>query len=179
MEFLSLVAILSFACILVVLLLIYNVDADLTTTYYDKFGKSLGKNRIDRLINYAVRFIVAFIPGSLKGQVVWITGASSGIGEQLALQCAEIGSKLVLSARSIDKLEEVKRNCIKNGLSKDDVLVLQLDNTKFEDHKSSFDRVLDHFGRLDVLIHNAGVSQRARWEFIDLDVDRYMFDPQI
>lgn len=53
---------------------------------------------------------------SFKDQVVWITGASSGIGEQIALNLSKYGAKLVLSARSKDKLYQVKNRCIGNWL---------------------------------------------------------------
>lgn len=51
---------------------------------------------------------------SFKDKVVWITGASSGIGEQIALNLSKYGTKLVLSARSNDKLIQVKNRCIGN-----------------------------------------------------------------
>lgn len=53
---------------------------------------------------------------SFKDKVVWITGASSGIGEQIALNLSKYGAKLVLSARSKDKLHKVKNRCIGNFL---------------------------------------------------------------
>lgn len=53
-----------------------------------------------------------FISASLRGKVVWITGASSGIGKYLALLLAQHGVKLVLSARNVEELEKIKRDCI-------------------------------------------------------------------
>lgn len=52
--------------------------------------------------------------GSFQGKVVWITGASSGIGEQIALHLSKYGAKLILSARNKDKLYQVKNQCIGN-----------------------------------------------------------------
>jgi len=57
---------------------------------------------------------IHFIIDSFKGKVVWITGASSGIGEQIALNLSKYGTKLVLSARNKDKLYQVKNRCIGN-----------------------------------------------------------------
>lgn len=53
-----------------------------------------------------------YIAASLKGKVVWITGASSGIGEELAYVLARAGCKLILSARRVTELERVKRKCL-------------------------------------------------------------------
>lgn len=63
---------------------------DLTLKIYEIFGKNVEQ---------------------LKGKVVWITGASSGIGEHLAYELARVGCKLVLSARRQQELERVKRKC--------------------------------------------------------------------
>jgi len=52
------------------------------------------------------------VAGTLNGKVVWITGASSGIGEHIALALARGGAKLVLSARRVQELERVKENCL-------------------------------------------------------------------
>ena len=141
---------------LIILVLICLSDADLTTMYYDKFGSKLPE---------------------LRGKVVWITGASTGIGAAMALQAAEKGSKLILTARSEEKLLQVKEQCLKRGSP--DALAFKMDMVDFEAHKSCLDRVMEHFGRLDVMIHNAGISQRARWEHIEMGVDRYMFDVNV
>lgn len=53
-----------------------------------------------------------FATDTFKGKVVWITGASKGIGEHIALNLSKYGTKLVLSARSKDKLYQVKNHCI-------------------------------------------------------------------
>ena len=116
---------------------------------------------------------------SLRGQVVWITGASSGIGRALALTLAKNGVHLVLSARRESQLQEVCDQCLKesNGLlSSKDILVLPMDMLDIEKHQTCFDQVLKHFGCLDILVNNAGRSQRANWEDIKVQVDRDLFE---
>lgn len=132
-------------------------DCDLKLAWAEKFGKPID---------------------SLAGKVVWITGASSGIGKHLALALAPAGVKLVLSARRENELERVKEDCLKIGknLTDSDVLVLPMDVTAIDKHRAHFQRVLDCFGRLDILVNNAGRSQRANWEDIDIAVDREMFE---
>lgn len=116
--------------------------------------------------------------GSLRGKVVWIVGASSGIGENLAYALAEGGCKLILSARRIDLLERVKTNCLSGNteLTQKDILVLPFDICDVEEHQKMFDIVLSKFGQLDILVNNAGRTQRALWEKIDLKVDKEVFD---
>lgn len=114
---------------------------------------------------------------SLKGQVVWITGSSSGIGRALAIRLAKAGVKLAISARSVESLKEVKQRCIETGgVKDDDVLVLPLDMIQYDQHQPAFDAVIKHFGELDILVSNAGRSQRGRWEMIEVDVDRELFE---
>lgn len=116
--------------------------------------------------------------GSLKGKVVWITGASSGIGKQLALLMAKNGVKLCLSARNVDRLDAVKMECLKLGkrLQPNDVLVLQMDMLDLDSHQKKFDKVMKHFGQIDVLVNNAGRSQRALFRDIHTVVDRDVFE---
>lgn len=94
----------------------------------------------------------------LADRVVWITGASSGIGEALALECARRGARLVLSGRRRDELARVAAAC--DGAA-DEPLVLPLDLTRPQEFAPAAARVREHFGRIDVLVNNAGVSQRA------------------
>lgn len=114
----------------------------------------------------------------MKGKIVWITGASSGIGKALAIKLAEHNVKLCISARRTDRLEEVKKNCLKVGkrLQPNDVLVLQMDMTDIDGQQKCFDQVVKHFGEIDVLVNNAGRSQRALFKDIELDVDKELFE---
>lgn len=110
--------------------------------------------------------------GHFTGKVVWITGASSGIGEALAFELARRGAVLVLSARREPKLEAVRDRCERP----DDHLVLPLDLTKTETLAAATERVLDRFGRIDILVNNGGISQRGTVVETDIDVDRRIME---
>lgn len=109
----------------------------------------------------------------MKGKVVWITGASSGIGEALAYAFARSGAKLVLSARRASELIRVKENCKMNV---DDVLVLPLDIEHTETFAPALQTVLNRFGTIDVLVNNAGISQRSLVKETPLAVDKRLMD---
>ncbi|XP_068615121.1 dehydrogenase/reductase SDR family member 7-like isoform X1 [Brachionichthys hirsutus] len=107
----------------------------------------------------------------LKGQVVWVTGASSGIGEELAYQLAKCGSRLILSARREDELSRVKNHCLEcSDLQTDDILVLPLDLLERSSHEEKAKAVIQHFGHIDVLINNGGRSQRSLATETSIDV---------
>ena len=108
-----------------------------------------------------------------ENKVVWITGASSGIGEALAVAFAAQGARLVLSARREEELNRVKDSL---GLATDRVLVLPMDVTDFESLAAKTQAVVAAFGQIDIMVHNAGVSQRARVEDTDLSVYQKLMD---
>jgi len=93
--------------------------------------------------------------------VVWITGASSGIGEALAKQYVKQGAQLVLSARRVTELERVKQSCIAQGAKAENILVLPLDLLEPDSMPEKVSQVLNAFTTIDVLINNAGISQRS------------------
>lgn len=95
---------------------------------------------------------------NLKGKTIWITGASSGIGEALAVLLASKGNNLVLSARREAELERVKEACIKAG-GKAEILLLDL--SKINDAEAICKQVFEKFSALDVLVNNGGISQRS------------------
>lgn len=107
----------------------------------------------------------------LKGLVVWVTGASSGIGEELAYQLAKCGSRLILSARREDELKRVKRQCLESsGLKDGDILVLPLDLLERTSHEEKAKTAIQYFGHIDVLINNGGRSQRSLCLETNVDV---------
>jgi len=97
---------------------------------------------------------------TLQGRRVLITGASSGIGRALAQQLAQAGAKLVLAARSEDKLHELAGSL---RVPREDVLVVPTDITREQDRQNVLDRAADHFGGLDVLVNNAGIASWAHF----------------
>lgn len=107
-----------------------------------------------------------------KNKVVWITGASSGIGLETARQLSAAGAKLVISARRVSLLEEVKASLH----APENVLVLPVDLEKPEQFTQLARKVIDHFGRIDILINNAGISQRSYVVDTNLSVDKRIME---
>ncbi|MBX7243264.1 MAG: SDR family NAD(P)-dependent oxidoreductase [Bacteroidia bacterium] len=95
---------------------------------------------------------------SFQNKTVWITGASSGIGEALAKAFNENGAKVVLSARNQKELERVQSEFRRPEVPS---LILPLDMTATDTFDAAVTTVLNTFGETDILIHNAGISQRA------------------
>lgn len=115
------------------------------------------------------------MPGSHQ-VITWITGASSGIGEALAVACAHEGHRLVLSARREAELHRVRGRCVEQGLREEDVLVLPLDVTDTDAMPAAVEDAVAKFGRIDLLINNAGISQRSLFVDTDLEVYRRIFE---
>lgn len=107
----------------------------------------------------------------LNGKVIWITGASSGIGEALAYELAnEKKCKLILSARNVVELERVKSNC--NTTTQ----ILPFDLADFDNAKENVVKAIELFGKIDVLILNGGVSQRSLIIETDFSVDKKLIE---
>jgi short-subunit dehydrogenase len=106
----------------------------------------------------------------LKDKVVAITGASSGIGKALALAALQQGANVAVCARNMDKLKDAI------GKDGDKVLYVEADVSKEEDCKRFIEAALGKWGRVDVLVNNAGISMRALFEHADLQVIRELMD---
>jgi len=103
----------------------------------------------------------------MRDKVVVITGASSGIGRALAEKYAAEGFRLVLAARRIERLIELQKR-----LSNVEILPVKTDVSIEEDCKKLIDSAVEKFGRIDILINNAGISMRASLEAVETDVLR-------
>lgn len=108
----------------------------------------------------------------LAGKVIWITGASSGIGEELAYQLSRRGAKLILSARRESELERVRKACASPDFHK----VLTLDLTDIDAMPTVVEQARQLFGRIDVLVNNGGVSMRGLAKDLPLEFDRRIFE---
>lgn len=109
---------------------------------------------------------------NFTNKVVWITGASSGIGKSLAIELSKLNAKLILSARNESKLKEVKEACVNSG----DVFVLPLDLAKIESFNQKVDTAINIFGKIDVLVNNGGISQRSLASETSIDVDKQIMN---
>ncbi len=102
-----------------------------------------------------------------KNKVVWVTGASSGIGEALVKQLAKREALIVLSSRNKKELERVK---VEAGLNDSNSYILPLDLEDYHQVPKSVPLALKKWGRVDVLINNGGVSQRDLAENSKIEV---------
>lgn len=108
----------------------------------------------------------------VKDKIIWITGASSGIGAALAREYSILGARLILSSRNHDALDKVKLSCAQSDKIK--ILIMDLANTS--DFIKLVEEAIGFFGSIDVLINNAGISQRGLAEDTSLEVDHKIFD---
>lgn len=110
---------------------------------------------------------------SYKDKVIWITGASSGIGEALALEFAKREARLILSARRED---ELKRVAALTKLPELDLLLLPFDLSNTTNASGLAAQVMNKFGRIDMLINNGGYSQRSAAIETNENIDRQLME---
>lgn len=110
---------------------------------------------------------------SYKNKIVWITGASSGIGEAFAKAFFNEGARLILSSRRREELERVKKEL---GGTDDTIRIVDLDLADAASLKAKADEALAQFGGLDVLVNNGGVSQRSLFAETDMGTIRRLME---
>lgn len=120
-----------------------------------------------------VFFCKIFEMKTFHNKVVWITGASSGIGEAMAYELAKEGARLALSARNQERLEEIRKYCLSLG---SEVAIFPFDLSHVEEIPKVANQVLNHFKKLDLLVNNGGISQRGLASETSLDVDRRIME---
>lgn len=109
----------------------------------------------------------------MRDKVVIVTGASSGIGKALVYELARQGAKIVIAARNLEELLNIEQDLKKSGA---DILSIRTDVTKELACKELVEQTYTHFGRIDVLINNAGISMRALLENLDTSVLHKVMD---
>jgi short-subunit dehydrogenase len=112
--------------------------------------------------------------GKLVNKVVWITGASSGIGEALVYELVKKGVRLIISARRKEELERVKGNC--PAAAQPFIRILPLDLGEPSTLQLHTEAAIQLFGHIDLLINNGGISQRSLAKDTTLDVDRKIME---
>lgn len=110
---------------------------------------------------------------AFKDKVIWITGASSGIGEALALEFARQEARIILSARREDELKRVAKE---TKLPELDVMILPFDLSNTTNASALTAQIINKFGRIDILINNGGWSQREEAIKTDEATERKIFE---
>ncbi|MGC6285791.1 MAG: SDR family oxidoreductase [Polaribacter sp.] len=107
-----------------------------------------------------------------SNKIVWITGASSGIGKALALELSNKNARLILSSRKQSDLELVKSYC----KHPENVKIVTLDLEKLDTLDAKTKEAFKAFGAVDILVNNGGISQRSLAAETSLDVDKRIMD---
>jgi len=108
-----------------------------------------------------------------KDKVVIITGATSGIGEACAEVFGREGAKIAITGRNPEKLQNSLLKLRSKGI---DAISILADAASEKDNQNMAEETLKHFGRIDVLINNAGIGMRALFEVMDLEVFKKVMD---
>ncbi|XP_060582010.1 3-oxoacyl-[acyl-carrier-protein] reductase FabG-like [Ruditapes philippinarum] len=125
---------------------------------------------------------------SLRGLVAIITGASSGIGEGVAIKFAQLGCRLTLSGRSTENLQRVNDLCKEAGLNQDHILTVSGDITNGADRRSIVEKTVEKYGEINVLVNNAGmiyynrigdITEEKYDELFDCNVKSHVFLTQL
>jgi len=109
----------------------------------------------------------------MENKVVIITGGSSGIGKAMAIEFGKKGSKILITGRNKEELEKAVSEIGSQGI---DIRGFQADVSREEDNRRMAETAIAAYGRIDVLINNAGISMRALFEEVDLNVVKQVMD---
>jgi short-subunit dehydrogenase len=109
-----------------------------------------------------------------KGKVVWVTGASSGIGEAITYEFAKAGARLIISARRKEELDRVKDACKSKYNATVEPLALDLGQASML--KLTAEAAIQIYGQIDILVNNGGISQRSLAKDTQMDVDRKIME---
>ncbi len=110
---------------------------------------------------------------NFSNKIVWITGASSGIGEALVYAFAKENARIIVSARREEELNRVKNNC---GEKKNNIFVFLLDVEDNQQITLVAEKVIKQFGAIDILVNNSGISQRSLVKETPLEIDRKVME---
>ncbi|MDR1878150.1 MAG: SDR family oxidoreductase [Bacteroidales bacterium] len=105
-------------------------------------------------------------------KIIWITGASSGIGEEMAYRWSKENCFLILSARRENELRRVQINCA----HPEQCVIFPMDLANPQEVEHTADKVLSEFGSVDILVHNGGISQRSSVADTIIEVDRKIME---
>lgn len=109
---------------------------------------------------------------TFKDKVIWITGASSGIGKALVLELARLDCKLIISSRRKNILEDVRNSCP----HPENVKIITFDLADYDSMNAIAKKAISLFGRIDILINNGGISQRSLIIDTDISVDKKLME---
>jgi len=110
---------------------------------------------------------------NFKNKIVWITGASSGVGEALVYKFHEQGAIIIISARRESELERVKKNCNKTT---QEVFILPINLENHDELIAKAKIAINKFGKIDILFNNGGISQRSLVKDTIIDVDKRLMN---
>ena len=113
---------------------------------------------------------------NIKGKVVVITGASSGLGEAAARHLSALGAIVVLGARRADRIEKLAKEILGNGGK---ALAISVDVTQRDQVKRLVDSAVNEFGRVDVILNNAGIMPLSPMDRLNVDEWDQMIDVNI
>jgi len=109
----------------------------------------------------------------MKDKVVIVTGSSSGIGLATATKFAAMGSRVILAARSFEVIQSIADDLNASGYT---AIACKTDVTNENDCRNLIEMAIEKYGRVDVLINNAGISMRALFKDVDVAVMKRLFD---